>query len=266
VRKEEKMVERRNAKMIDTSPKNTSLSPIILLSELTFKQENAIELSKNLVKHLEETGLNVLSKNDFYDFILYLLDKYSNEHFLSTYSNQKNALLLKVKPEKIKASKLNIFLKYVKQDEQKRALSSLIPKILNEEIIIKDHIKEKSMQLTIEDSVLRFCLDGKMKTELGISPDTSFNNEILVIDKIDFFKILLLIAKDDDTLFKEHEELLKLINTSKMEENAKEAFTFLIEGTLELAGNLIPVLPTETIKKGLHICFDKAVKMLSKRK
>ena len=34
-----------------------------------------------------ENGFDALSKNDFYDFALYLLNEYSNEHFLFNCAN-----------------------------------------------------------------------------------------------------------------------------------------------------------------------------------
>ena len=235
------------------------------MPELTFEPNKSKELADELAKYIHETGFNSLSKNDFYDFVLYLLDKYSNEHFLSLYSNQKNAILLKVKPEKIKGSKLNIFLKYIKQEEQKKALYKLIPFILEEKIVIDDHPDKNYVQITIEDPILRFCLDGKMKTEIGVSPNTSFNDEIIVVEKIAFFKILMIIAKENESFAGVHDVLKKKIKVSQLDENAKEAFSLLIEGTLEIAGKLVPLLPAETIKKGLHLCFDKVSRSVIKR-
>ena len=232
------------------------------MSELTFEPNRAKELADELAKYIHETGFNSLSKNDFYDFVLYLLDKYSNEHFFSVNSNQENAILLKVKPEKIKASRLNIYLKYLKPAEQEKSLSALIPMILDDRIRMKDHTKNSFLQLTIEDPVLRFCLDGKMKAKLGTSPDTSFNSEIVVVHKTDFYKILRIIVQDDERLVK---ALKKKLESVILEENVKKVFMFLVEGTLEMAGKALPILSTEKIKEGMRICFEKVFHSVTKR-
>jgi len=76
-------------------------------SAITFEPNKAKELAEKLLEGIQKTGFNSMSKNDFYDFVLYLLDKYSEERFLLNNSNYVNSHLLKAKPEKIKSSKLN---------------------------------------------------------------------------------------------------------------------------------------------------------------
>ena len=56
-------------------------------ASITFTPEDSKQLANKLAEHITTTGFNALSKNDFYDYILYLLDTYSNEHFLSLQSN-----------------------------------------------------------------------------------------------------------------------------------------------------------------------------------
>jgi len=105
---------------------------------ITFEPENAMELANELAGRIQSDGFNAMSKNDFYDLVLHLLDKHSRENFLSRQSNEKNALLLKVKPEKIKSSKLNIYLRYMEQEKQRETLGRLIQMILDNKITMRE--------------------------------------------------------------------------------------------------------------------------------
>jgi hypothetical protein len=93
---------------------------------LTFSGKNAENLANALYANFCNTGFNALSKTDFYDFALHLLDHYSDEHFFTNNTNAQNALLLKITPAKVKTSKFNIHVKFTSGDEQKKALISLL--------------------------------------------------------------------------------------------------------------------------------------------
>jgi len=55
------------------------------MTKPTFEPDRSKELADELAKRVHHTGFNALSKNDFYGFVLYLLDRYSNVHSLSIY-------------------------------------------------------------------------------------------------------------------------------------------------------------------------------------
>jgi hypothetical protein len=227
------------------------------MTKITFNNANTKKLAEQLATCITETGFNTLSKNDFYDYVLYLLNKYSDKKFLILNSNEENAYLLKVKPEKVKSSKFNIFLKFEEKDEQEKALRRLVNSIIDNPELITRYDNDKSeLRLTIEDPVIRFCLDGKMKALLNVSLDTSFNNEIATMRKADFFKVLSSIVQDDDDLKKEITALEKKVKKENIEEGVKTIFGLLINGAVEVIDKTIP-LPVETIKNALRLIRKK---------
>jgi hypothetical protein len=62
--------------------------------------ENAQRLVQLLWEKIETTGFNALSKNDFYDYVLYLYNRFNNEHFLDTLSNYENGTQLRATEQK----------------------------------------------------------------------------------------------------------------------------------------------------------------------
>ena len=235
------------------------------MSSLTFEASNAKKLAEELAASIiEKNGFNALSKTDFYDFVLYLLDKYSNEHFLSSFSNQKNALLLKVKPDKIKASKFNIFLKFFSKERQKEVLHQFVTSIINNPEIMQDVKGSSKIQITIENPTVHFCLDGKMKAELGISPNTSFNNEIAIMEKEAFFKVLRSIVQEDETLKKNFEAMEKEINPGTMGNDVKTVFRFILDTAVDIIDIATP-LPAAKLRD-VFMAFHKRASALNRRK
>jgi len=224
--------------------------------QITFKKEKAKELADKLAENIMNTGFNVLSKNDFYDYVLFLLDKYSEQNFLLNNSNYENAHILKTKPEKIKATKLNIYLKFLEKDDQKNVLRQFIQQIINGKIKMeKDEKDGLKYQLVIEDTAVYFCLAGKIKEIHGIAHDTSFNKEIFKINPNDFFTVLRAIIKDVEELPEDNTTLLKKLNSMEKSKEIKSVAMLLLDGTLETIGNITP-LPVNTIKKGIESLFD----------
>jgi len=225
---------------------------------ITFHADKAKLLADELAKNVMDNGFNAMSKNDFYDFVLHLLSKHSNEKFLHAKSNHDNAYLLKVKPEKIKSSKLSIFLKYADPEEQKQHLSRLIPQITDGTIqMVDDGENTGRLRLTIEDPAMRFSLDGKMKSALGVSPDTSFNSEILVVRKEIFFKLLRLILQEDEPSAEARSAIMRELQSGALAEDAKSVCRYLLDGVLEVAGKTAWFLPVDTIKEVLNAGFQR---------
>jgi hypothetical protein len=229
-------------------------------SPITFTPANAEKLAIELINGICAQGFNALSKNDFYDFVLNLLDTHSTEHFFSCQSNQDNAFRLKASPAKIKASRLNIYLKFTQPAEQKNTLTGFIRQIADGTILVKDDGgKEDSpfLRLTVEDPVIRFRLDGEMKERLKISPDVRLNSEILVIEKADFYQLLRAIIRDDPNMHLiEREAILHKLDKEKTQEAVKDFIIFLLDAAAE-AGKDIPFLPAQTIKEGLKTLINK---------
>jgi hypothetical protein len=98
---------------------------------ITFEKDGALVLANALAAHIQSAGFGALSKTDFYDYVLSLLDTYSREHFFSRRSNQENALFLKTGTAKIRASKLNIHLKFTGPEKQQEAILDFIRQIVS---------------------------------------------------------------------------------------------------------------------------------------
>jgi hypothetical protein len=218
---------------------------------LTFETRNALTLAESLAHTVLDLGLGALSKTDLYDYILYLLDVHSNEHFFTQQTNQQNALLLKASPAKIKASKLNIYLKFDTGDRQNgAALSRFIRQIADKKIRLDGDGKE-FLRLTVEDPVVRFCLDTVLKNELGTSADVKLNSEIIVLKKTDFYHLFRYIVKNSLRL--NDAERAALLEQAAHEKTAEEVRAFLrliLDTTVEIAGSL-PFVPAESIREGL---------------
>jgi hypothetical protein len=126
---------------------------------MEIKFNGSEQFANELLEKITDTGFNAMSKNDLYDYILYLFDKYSEENFLSTRSNFENALYFKVTEQKIKNSKLNINLKYRQTDS-----ISIITKFLaglNTKSI--KQTKDGNFEFVIEDYYIRMCLENEEK-------------------------------------------------------------------------------------------------------
>jgi len=228
------------------------------ITAITFAPDKAALLAQSLAGRVLDTGLGALSKTDLYDFVLYLLDAYSNEHFLFRQSNQENALLLKVTPARVNASKLNIFLKFFDNAAKNPPLREFVRHIVDGTIRLDDAGKNDpgKLQLTIEDAVMRFLINGELKTVAGVAPDIRRNSEIIVLGKKDFFNLLKHIVH---TVFDEEERTAYKRRLEKMQANQglKDALCFVLGFAADTAGAVIPGLSGDVIKSGIQNLFAK---------
>jgi hypothetical protein len=210
-------------------------------------------LAEGLAGKVLETGFGTLSKTDLYDYILYLLNTHSRESFLTSRDNRRNALLLKVSPAKIKASKLNIYLKFEEGNKEAETLARFVRQIAEGAISLKDGEgkEQKYLRLTVEDPAIRFCLDGLMKELLGSGADLRLNNERLVIPRKDFYPLLRYsIEKTAGFDAAARKELLEKIEKDESEETVKTFFSLILDAVAEIGGT-IPFVPAESIKAGI---------------
>jgi hypothetical protein len=211
--------------------------------------ENAVTLAEELFACIRTPGYNALSKNDFYDFVLHLLNSYGTEHFLSEGTNEAIALLLRASPVKIKASRLNIYLKFLKEEEQIKPLSDFIHTVLGKEL--KDDPDNKDyFVLTIANPELRFCLETEMKAALGTTLEYRRNRELVSIHKTDFYALLRTLL-NKEVLFTEaerREALEQLVHTER-DATVKKLVMFLLDSAVDAVSTAIPLLPAEAIKR-----------------
>jgi hypothetical protein len=222
---------------------------------LTFMEHNAERLANELFQCFKTTGFNALSKTDFYDYVLYLLDTYSNEHFLSARSNDANALLLKVSPAKIKTSKFNIHLKFTKPGSRNAPLLGFLQRVADGRVRLSGNKDEETYSVTVEDKVVQFQLDALMKEHLGNSPDYSFNREILKLSKADFYALLYHIVDIlPEIKILKRQELINSLSQKETRDGLKTFFEALYKDFTAVQ-KAIPFFPAETVKKGLQVLF-----------
>ncbi len=99
-----------------------------------------------------------MSKTDFYDYVLYLLDKHSENHFLSGNTNFENARLLKIPESRVKSLKLNIDLKFCEESEKDSlvVITNFLSK-LTESNFISDESKNRYI-FVLDDKYTRMCI------------------------------------------------------------------------------------------------------------
>jgi hypothetical protein len=157
--------------------------------DLPITTQNAEQFVAALWHKITDTGFNALSKNDFYDYVLYLFNKYSASHFLDARADYENSLLLRITPQKIQSSKRNIFLKYAEEAEKNTA-GKLLAKIADKSIALSLDGEKKEYTLTVDDHAMRDYLAGLMKRVLGKSYDYRQNPENVVVSAADFYAVL----------------------------------------------------------------------------
>lgn len=103
------------------------------MNKINVQEANAKKMVDEIIEKIMQVGLYTMPKNELNDYLLFLLDKYSDEHFLTNFSNFDNAKLFKISEAKIKNSKLNIDLKFREEngclDEITNFLAALMKKI-----------------------------------------------------------------------------------------------------------------------------------------
>jgi hypothetical protein len=211
--------------------------------EIVIKDKKAEEFTAQLWEKIKTTGFNAMSKNDFYDYVLYLFNKYNGTPFLDDASNYENAILLKATESKIKNSKLNIALKYKNEQERKNTLYIFLRKIADKKITILD--KGNYFVFMLDDPSARMEFENGLKQIMGTTLEYSGNRERVQIEKYDFLNILKIYASCDETQFVEtlkaeldNQELKNMIKSNaktffaKVGELAKEI-------TVEIAIGLI---------------------------
>jgi hypothetical protein len=166
------------------------------------KFENHAALVDALWHEIKTNGLYDSSKIDFYDFVLYLLNKYDKNHFFNTNDNADNERLLKVNATKIKAAKKNISVKFMSEAEYKDIFVEFLRKIGNGNLPSLDDTGN-SYTMVIEDPALRSVLETKLKRVANTTLDYKMNKEIVTISHESFLKMLAfeldLLTEDKDS-------------------------------------------------------------------
>lgn len=170
------------------------------ITDIKIKGEKAEGFVKELQEKINQTGYNILSKTDLYDFLLYLFNKYNDHNFLDKDSNYENVIALKITETRLKSAKLNIALKYKTHDERREAFLVFLRKIAGGDVKIKEH--DGQFTFFIDDPAARLELEGELKKN-GITLEYGENREWVKLEKTYLLKIFKEYAKCSDAKFME---------------------------------------------------------------
>ncbi len=187
------------------------------LSVLQFN--NTEELVDDLWNEIKTNGMYGRSKTDFYDYVLYLLNKYDSGHFLSSNDNATNERLLKINATRIKSAKKNISVKFMDDGEYEKIFSDFINKITEENpLSLSDD--GKSYTMVIEDVALRSIIETKLKRIANTTLDYKLNNELVSIDHKAFVKML--VAEINNSSDDIKNSLEKIVEELKKDKNNQD--------------------------------------------
>jgi hypothetical protein len=156
---------------------------------INIEKMDTTSFTKDLLDKIKDTGIGTFTKNDIYDYILFLANKYSSEEFLYKWPNYENAILFKVSEKKIKASIQNIALKYLDDTERKAVLDAFLTDIATK----PNHIREKGdcFEFVLDNPIVRMLIENKLKTNYGVTLEYGINSERVHIEKAQFVDFLM---------------------------------------------------------------------------
>lgn len=183
------------------------------------KFNNTEQLAADLWNEIKTNGMYGRSKNDFYDYVLYLLNKYDSGHFLSSNDNATNERLLKINATRIKSAKKNISVKFMDDGEYEKIFSDFINKITEENpLSLSDD--GKSYTMVIEDVALRSIIETKLKRIANTTLDYKLNNELVSIDHKAFIEML--VAEINNSSDDIKNSLEKIVEELKKDKNNQD--------------------------------------------
>lgn len=182
-----------------------------------------------LWNELQTNGVYGRSKTDFYDYILYLLNKYDANHFLSSNDNATNERLLKITAARIKTAKKNISVKFMDNSEYEKIFQNFIQRIANGNIpSLEDN--GKSYTMVIEDTALRSIIEAKLKRIANTTLDYKLNTELVTISHKAFVELLATESENSTENIKGFlENVLKSLEDGKNKNDIKQMIKTVID-------------------------------------
>lgn len=174
------------------------------------KAQDAPRFVDELWRGIMRSGFGAWSKNDIYDYLLYLFNKYDERRFFDSNSNEKNERLLKTTATKIRASRTNISVKFLDDDEYGGVFEEFLQAFASGRIAIKDGTQGK-IKLTIENPVFRKALENRLKERVQESFDYNLNSEKVEISCEAFITML----QGEADRLKNSDKLVKILQESK---------------------------------------------------
>lgn len=215
--------------------------------------ENTDKLVEELWNEIKTNGMYGRSKNDFYDFVLYILNKYDKNHFLSENDNAYNERLLKINSSRIKSAKKNISVKFMDQKEYEEIFINFIKK-LAEGNLPSLNDDDGSYTMIIEDTALRSVIESKLKRLSNTSLDYKINTEIVTVKHEDFIKMLTAeIDKEDEDIRTLLESTIKTLKNDKNSQEIKKAIQDVLNDSDSLQSLSINAL------KAVSLCIQRKI-------
>ena len=189
--------------------------------QTTITLDNPNNFANDLWSEIVDSALFSRPKNDICDYLLYLFNKHDSAHFLDSRTNAENELLLRMPITKIKTTKKNIFVKFMREGEQKEVFEMFLSDFVAGKIATKDANTKGRIKLVIENPVYRNVLESKLKEKVQENFEYSLNSESVEISCIAFISMLemgairLKTSANLDGVLKEFRATKKLQTTSE---------------------------------------------------
>jgi hypothetical protein len=206
----------------------------------TMEAGEAVSFARDLWRKITDTGFNAMSKNDFYDYVLYLFNKHSKTQFLDNGSNYDNSILLRVTEQKLKSTQQNIYLKYETPEEKDHILPNFINKIMEDRISLE--LSQDTYTFVLDHLPTRNYLEALMKRSRNTTFDYALNREKVSLGVKDFYDLLKTvvteICKDRD---EDLGEVQRRIEKMEKDEQIRSLVAALLGSAAGLAADLVPV-------------------------
>lgn len=230
---------------------------MVEILNMSLKIDNPTELINELWDKLQSSGLYAYSKNDIYDYLIYLLNKYDENRFFDTNSNALNSRLLKVSQTRIKTAKTNISVKFMSENEYDEIFINFLNDCKNNLIKFKESIKKGKIKFVLENPATRLVLETKLKNAISDTLDYHLNKEIVEIEANNFLSMLLKeleilennknLNQKDKKLLEKLQEVKKII---KKEKNKKE-----LKENIEAGINISTKFTTQIVTSAISAFF-----------
>jgi len=201
---------------------------------INIKGKSAENFVIELNEKISQTGYNILSKNDLYDFLLYLFNKHNDRKFLDEDSNYENLIALKITEARLKTAKLNIALKYKTDEERRKSFILFLKKLAQNKITIIE--KDDIFIFCIDDPAARLELENCLKEKLGVTLEYGENRERVKIEKYALLRIFKEYSKCSETEFAD--VLRKELEKRELIKKGKKAAGKLKDFVMEFAKNV----------------------------
>lgn len=232
---------------------------------------NQAQLVEDLWNEIKSTGLYVRKGNEFYDYVLYLLNKYDENHFFSTNDNADNERLLKIEDSQLKDAKKNISVKFMDDSEYNAIFLDFVKRLSNDKLpnLADDG---ESYTMVVEDIATRNAIETRLKRVANTTLKYNQNTELVSISHESLMKLLAAEVEsansaDNSDIKKLLEDTTNSLKGKKTMQGAKQCIDKAIEALCKAA----PVLLPDSLKE-LGIDALKAVavaawnKIVDKRK